>query len=217
MLKRVHPWRADHVDHDLFAVSIGVWALAYFPRHEAAVEGPFAARRTEIAEQILQLQTTTPDAESQLATLVQEQATIENQIAGDYMRQSWLGRAGHWIEPVVRPLGWDWRIGCAVIASFPAREVVVGTLSVIYNLGQDGDPGTLGQVLLASRWEGTERPVFTLPVSLSLMVFFALCAQCVSTLVVIRRETASWHWPVFCFVYMTILAYLGALDRKRVV
>jgi ferrous iron transport protein B len=134
---------------------------------------------------------------------------------GETLRQSFLGRAGRAIEPVVRPLGWDWRVGCAALASFPAREVVLGTLAVIYNLG-DVDPGeeegatALERRLKAAKWDGTDRPVFTLPVALSIMVFFALCAQCASTLVVIGRETASWIWPVVTFTYMTVLAWLGA-------
>jgi ferrous iron transport protein B len=119
------------------------------------------------------------------------------------------------IEPVVRPLGWDWRLGCAALASFPAREVVLGTLGVIYNLG-DVDPGAedgasaLERKLRAATWDGTDRKVFTLPVALSIMVFFALCAQCASTLVVIGRETRSFFWPAFTFVYMTVLAWLAA-------
>jgi ferrous iron transport protein B len=129
---------------------------------------------------------------------------------------------GRWIEPAVRPLGWDWRIGCAAIASFPAREVVMGVLGVIYNLGSEidvgaeGDQSRLQERLRAATWEGTDRPVFNVPVALSIMVFFALCAQCASTLVVIKRETASWRWPIFTFVYMTTLAYLGALATYQI-
>jgi ferrous iron transport protein B len=144
----------------------------------------------------------------------------EAEVRGEGLRQSFLGRAGRWIEPVVRPLGWDWRIGCAALASFPAREVVLGTLAVIYNLG-DVDPGAeeggsaLVRRLRAATWDGTERPVFTLPVALSIMVFFALCAQCASTLVIIGRETGSWTWPVVVFVYMTALAWLAAWAIHR--
>ena len=136
-------------------------------------------------------------------------------LKGEALRQSFLGRAGRLIEPVVKPLGWDWRLGCAAVASFPAREVVLGTLGVIYNLG-DVDPGEeegaslLIRRLRAATWDGTDRKVFTLPVALSIMVFFALCAQCASTLVVIGKETGSWVWPVVTFSYMTGLAWLGA-------
>ena len=126
-----------------------------------------------------------------------------------------MGKA---IEPAVRPLGWDWRIGCAVIASFPAREVVVATLGVVYGLGEkfetksDESRRALGARLQHAVWDGTDRPVFTLPVALSIMVFFALCCQCAATLAVIRRETNSWRWPAFAFTYMTTLAYVGGVD-----
>jgi ferrous iron transport protein B len=119
---------------------------------------------------------------------------------------------GHALEPVVKPLGWDWRIGSAVLASFPAREVVIGTMGVIYNLGDESDTASLSmrEKLRSVTWPDTGKPVFTVAVGLSIMVFFALCAQCAATLVVIRRETASWRWPVFTFAYMTTMAYAGA-------
>jgi ferrous iron transport protein B len=196
----------------IFAVSVIVWAAGYFPRNEAEVEAPFVARRTELQTQMAQLESTEAGtASDEVAELQAELDAIDNQIAGAHIRQSYLGRAGHWIEPVVRPLGWDWRIGCAVVASFPAREVVVGTLGVIYNLGSDEGSQALRDSLRESRWETTGERVFNVPVALSIMVFFALCAQCVSTLAVIRRETNSWRWPIFSFVYMTVLAYVGAL------
>jgi ferrous iron transport protein B len=147
-----------------------------------------------------------------------ELAEVENEIAGQYLANSFLGRMGKSIEWAVRPLGWDWRIGSAAIASFPAREVVVATMGVIYNLGEGQDEASadLRQKLQSANWDGTDRKVFNLPVALSIMVFFALCAQCASTLAVIRRETGSWLWPAFTFVYMTALAYVGALVTYQV-
>jgi ferrous iron transport protein B len=96
--------------------------------------------------------------------------------------------------------------------------VVIGTLGVIYNVGSDADEASrpLRESLRQATWERTDIPVFNVPVALSLMVFFALCAQCASTLVVMRRETESWRWPAFTFVYMTTLAYVGALLTYRV-
>ena len=100
-----------------------------------------------------------------------------------HQRYSFLGRAGQWIEPAVRPLGWDWRIGTAAIASFPAREVVMGVLGVIYNMGSDVDVGSEGDQtrlrdrLRAARWDDTGEPVYNIAVALSIMVFFALCAS----------------------------------------
>ncbi len=173
----------------IVAVSIVMWALAYFPR-------------------------TAPTATDRNGQTVE---SIDRQ-AGDSLRHSYLGRAGHYLEPLVRPLGWDWRIGSAVIASFPAREVVVGVMGVLYNLGSEQDESSIAlrQAMRQVTWEGTDRKVFTIPVALSLLVFFALCAQCAATLVVIRRETQSWKWPLFAFVYMTTLAYVGALIAYRV-
>ena len=165
----------------ILAMSVVIWALGSYPKPVM----PAGADLTEAEEQ------------------------------GEALRQSFLGQAGRLIEPVVKPLGWDWRLGCAAIASFPAREVVLGTLGVIYNLG-DVDPGEeegatlLVRRLKAATWDGTDRKVFTLPVALSIMVFFALCAQCMSTLVVIGRETGSRLWPVVTFAYMTALAWLAA-------
>ena len=151
-----------------------------------------------------------------------EPEQLERLSASLHQRYSFLGQAGQWIEPAVRPLGWDWRIGCAAIASFPAREVVMGVLGVIYQLGPEVDVGSeddqsrLQQRLRAARWDGTGELVFNLPVALSIMVFFALCAQCAATLAVIRRETNSWRWPAFTFVYMTLLAYVGALVTYQI-
>ncbi|MFO0929549.1 MAG: nucleoside recognition domain-containing protein [Gemmataceae bacterium] len=147
-----------------------------------------------------------------------------NRLEEEWKRGSYLGQIGRLIEPVVRPLGWDWRIGVAVLASFPAREVVVSTLGIIYQQGrvdteeireadyaEVADTG-LGKALADARFDDDPaRRVFTVPTAVSLMVFFALCCQCASTLAVIRRETRSWTWAAFTFVYMTALAYLAAL------
>jgi ferrous iron transport protein B len=145
-------------------------------------------------------------------------AAVRNALAGLQMRQSFLGRIGWLIQPAVKPLGWDWRIGCAVVASFPAREVVISTLGVIYNLGDDTDEASvpLRDKLRSVTWEGTQRPVFNVPVALSIMVFFALCAQCAATLAVMRKETNSWRWPLFAFAYMTTLAYLASLVTYQI-
>lgn len=151
-----------------------------------------------------------------LAYFPRSEETVElsaTQTSGIQLRNSYLGRAGQAIEPVVRPLGWDWKIGIAVLASFPAREVVVGTMGVIYNLGDEEDEASDGlrDHLKNARWDhDPTKPVFTVPVGLSIMVFFALCAQCVSTLAVLKKETQSWRWPLFTFVYMTVLAYVAA-------
>jgi ferrous iron transport protein B len=189
----------------IFAVTVVVWALSYYPRSEERVAADMAAKRAAV------------QSDAAALAAFEDPENIDHLKASLHQRYSFLGRAGQWIEPFVRPLGWDWRIGCAAIASFPAREVVMGVLGVIYNLGSDVDVGSesdqhrLQAQLQAARWDDTGKPVYNLPVALSIMVFFALCAQCAATLAVIRRETNSWRWPVFTFVYMTALAYVGAL------
>jgi ferrous iron transport protein B len=197
----------------IVAMSVVIWALSTYPRNEAGIATELAARRTALTSRLADSATPAADRE-QLTTelaLLDSPDGAETARRGAIQRQSFLGQAGRFIEPVVRPLGWDWRLGCAAIASFPAREVVLGTLAVLYDLPAGEEEGTaLERRLKAARWDGTNRPVFTLPVALSIMVFFALCAQCASTLVVIGRETGSWLWPVVTFVYMTVLAWLGA-------
>jgi ferrous iron transport protein B len=205
-------------------VSIVVWGLAYNP-HDAGQIGPaLLARRTELEQSRDQWsRSESLDGTPQRAfptehAAEKELAAIENRIAGQYLETSYLGRMGKFIEPVVKPLGWDWRIGCAAIASFPAREVIVATLGVIYNLGEEQDETSEGlqDTLKNATWEGTDRKVFNLPVALSIMVFFALCAQCASTLAIMRRETGSWRWPALTFVYMTTLAYVAALVTYQI-
>ncbi|MDX9754275.1 MAG: ferrous iron transport protein B, partial [bacterium] len=139
-------------------------------------------------------------------------SSITNKEDGELLRTSFLGRMGRLIEPVVLPLGWDWRIGMAVIASFPAREIVVATLGTILNVGAEADEesSSLRQALLeAKRDDGL--PLFTIPIALSIMVFFALCCQCAATIAAMKRETHTWKWPVFAFSYMTGLAYVCAM------
>jgi ferrous iron transport protein B len=195
----------------ILAVSILTWAAAYYPHRTP----PSTALADQCAMLQQRLETLAPGT-AQRTSLATRCDDLHRQLAGQLQRQSYLGRAGHLIEPAVRPLGWDWRIGCAVIASFPAREVVVATLGVIFNVGEEcgGKSSQAGtqfqQALRGATWDRSDRPLFNVPVALSVMVFFALCAQCVATLAVIRRETNSWRWPAFTFTYMTTLAYAGA-------
>ncbi len=155
----------------IFAVTIVVWALSYYPRSEERVAADIAGKRAEL--------------QGDAAALAEfdDPGNLDHLSASLHQRYSFLGRAGQWIEPAVRPLGWDWRIGCAAIASFPAREVVMGVLGVIYNLGSDVDVGAesdqhrLQAQLRSARWDDTGQPVYNLPVALSIMVFFALCAS----------------------------------------
>jgi len=125
------------------------------------------------------------------------------------LEQSAAGRIGHAIEPLIAPLGFDWKIGIGIVGAFAAREVFVSTLGIVYSVGGDADEGSepLRKALREEkRADGT--PAYTPLVGLSLMIFFALACQCMSTLAVVRRETRSWRWPAFLFAYMTILAWV---------
>lgn len=188
---------------------------------ETGTAESLAQRNSEMAE----LAASSSEADRALSqfaawkSLEERRGEIENLRGGAHLENSYLGRAGHAIEPAVRPLGWDWRIGMAAIASFPAREVIVATLGTIFNLGGDVDEEsqTLREVVKnAEKTDGSGDKMFSLATGLSIMVFFALCAQCAATLAVMRRETNSWKWPIASFVYMTTLAYVAALVTYQV-
>ncbi len=224
----------------IFATSILIWAASYFPgdhtelnRLQEQVDETKVSLNTEISEKAeLEKQKSKLSEKGsapELAAIEQKLAAVEskleplealittkNAMSEHLLETSYLGRFGKTIEPAVKPLGWDWRIGVGVLASFPAREVIVSTLGTIYSLGGDVDEADSGlqNALRESKWPDN-RPVYSIPVAISIMVFFALCAQCVSTLMVIRRETNSWGWPLFTFTYMTVLAYIGAFLAYR--
>jgi ferrous iron transport protein B len=125
------------------------------------------------------------------------------------LENSFAGTLGKYIEPAIRPLGYDWKIGIALIVSFAAREVFVGTMATLYSVGEDAsdNSSTLRQKMNAAvRADGTK--VYNLATGLSLLVFYVLAMQCMSTLAVVKRETRSWKWPLIQLVYMTGLAYL---------
>jgi ferrous iron transport protein B len=146
----------------------------------------------------------------------QQIASLANAQAGAQLRNSYLGRVGRTVEPVFKPLGWDWKITMATLASFPAREVIIATLGTIYNLGSDVDEGSSSLVskMRDAKWEDGAKagqPVFSPAVALSIMVFFALCCQCGATVVTIKQETGAWRYAIGVFLYMTILAYIAAM------
>lgn len=171
----------------ILAISIVLWALMYFPRSPTNPMKPNAE--------------TASLEEAKLGFA--ETAQLQN---------SFAGKLGHAIEPVIRPLGYDWKIGVALIASFAAREVLVSTLSIIYNVGKNENEESetlIGAIRDARRPDGSA--VWTPLTALSLMVFFVLAMQCMSTVAIVRRETNSWRWPIFMVGYMTVLAYVAAL------
>lgn len=202
----------------ILASMILIWACLYFP-----VEMPDGRSYDVVTEELREEVEKIPEEEKEAKDAKQQELDT---LYGDWKRESVLGRVGRTLEPAFRPLGWDWKIGMAAIASFPAREVIVGTLGIVYNQGEvnakdflkteNAAETPLGKAIREEWAKDPEYAPYRIPVALSVLVFFALCCQCVSTLAVIRRETKSWWWPVFTFTYMTVLAYVGALVTFQV-
>ena len=141
--------------------------------------------------------------------IVISEEDLEAEIASYKLENSYIGVMGKLIEPAIEPLGYDWKIGIALISSFAAREVFVGTLSTIYSVGSD-DEGTIKQRMAAEINPITKEKRFNFPAGMSLLVFYAFAMQCMGTLAIVKRETKSWKWPILQLVGMGLLAYLSA-------
>jgi ferrous iron transport protein B len=190
----------------ILAISILLWALAAFPRAE---EPRGADDAVSAASQAMR--ETGTESRGEPAPEI-DPAAGEFDRAGEQVRQSYAGRAGRFIEPAIAPLGFDWQMGIALIASFAARETFVTTLSIIYNIdgkAESDSPSLIEAVRGARRPDGS--PAWTPLVAVSMMVFFVLACQCMSTVAVVRRETNSWRWPLFMVGYMLVLAYAASL------
>lgn len=203
-------WRAGTV---ILAITVIIWALLYFPRPAEVEED---VRRAFVAE--VAAERGVPEAEVLGMLSVGDGALasrLGSRTASAYIEQSAMGRMGRAVQPIFDLAGFDWKITVGVVASFPAREVIIATLGVIYSLGGEVDEasGDLRSAMAAERWgEGPRAgtPVYTLAVAFAIMVFFALCQQCGATVAVVAQET-NWRWAAFSFCYMTALAWLGAV------
>ena len=186
----------------ILAISLVLWALSYYPKSSP----PAAA--VAMTAQAAQLQKTGDT--NQAAQLFD---TADRLTAQHSLQNSYAGKVGHVIEPVIAPLGFDWQIGIGIVSSFAAREVIVSTLAIVYGVGKDAadnnQTSLYGTLRQAKRTDGT--PIFNTATCASLLVFYILAAQCLSTTAVVRRETNSWKWPLFQIAYMTGLAYFAAL------
>jgi ferrous iron transport protein B len=132
-------------------------------------------------------------------------------VQSEMLEASWAGQLGHLLEPAIRPLGFDWKIGIALVTSFAAREVFVGTMSTIYSVGQnDADALTVKDKMKYEINPETGGPRYTAAVGWSLMLFYAFAMQCMSTMAVVRRETGTWKWPLLQFAYLFVLAWLSS-------
>jgi ferrous iron transport protein B len=176
----------------IMIISLVLWVLAYFgpPRemNNARTEALATAQQRELSEE-----------------------ETANLIAARQIEASYAGHLGHLIEPAIEPLGFDWKIGIALITSFAAREVFVGTMATIYSIGSADDEFSVRDRLARERDPTTGDRVYDLATSLSLLIFYVLAMQCMSTLAVVKRETKSWKWPIVQFVFMSAMAYLGSL------
>ena len=193
----------------IFAMTIIIWALLYFPR-PPELQDQLA---TEYIAQISQ------DSTSGIAESIEldanQSSELERQVAARYLEQSYMGRFGKFVQPIFEPAGYDWKITVGVLASFPAREIIISTLGITYALGGEVDEASddLRNTLNHAKWETGPRagePVFNIPVALSIMVFFALCMQCGATLAVIAKEL-NWRWAAGSFIALTSLAWLAAV------
>ncbi len=176
----------------IFAFSIVIWALMYFPR-------PPEVRERVTAELA--------------ARGVTEEKAVEREVDSAYLNQSLLGRMGKGAQPVFAPCGFDWKITIAVLAAFPAREVLVSTLGILYASDEEDETALRAKLAAASWPDG--KPVYTPAVAAAIMIFFAFCLQCMSTITVIAKE-AGWKWAGFAFVYMTALAWVGAVAAYQI-
>lgn len=187
----------------ILAISILLWALVTFPRTTPTSEQSSSNQPSAVSSQ---QKTETPDS---------KQSETGNPKSG--IENSFAGRLGHLIEPAIKPLGFDWRMGIGLISSFAARETLVSTLSIVYNVNETEKSGKGGEVSssivdavrAAKRDDGS--PAWTPLVAVSMMVFFVLACQCMSTVAVVRRETNSWRWALFMVGYMLALAYIASL------
>jgi len=186
----------------ILAISLILWALSYYPKSSP----PVAA--VAMTAQAVQLKA---NGDTNQATALL--ATADRLTAQHSLQNSFAGKIGRVIEPVIAPLGYDWQIGIGIFSSFAAREVIVSTLAIVYGVGDNADENNrtslYDSLRRATRSDGT--PIFNVATCASLLVFYILAAQCLSTTAVVRRETNSWKWPLFQIFYMTGLAYVVAL------
>ena len=190
----------------ILGINILLWFLATYPR-SSELQHQFDQRHAEWKQSA-----SNPPTPAETETLKR----LDQEEAGEKLRQSFAGRLGRAIEPALKPLGFDWKIGIGIVTSFAAREVFVSTLSVVYNVGGDGEnTASLAEVMKSERRDDG-RKTYTPLTGLTLMVFYVFAMQCVSTVAVVRRETNSWKWPIFQTVYMTSLAWILAFLTYQV-
>jgi ferrous iron transport protein B len=207
----------------IFCLSVLLWALMYYPRlPEARAHAVGQEAKAEMLRNWPGVfpggDITAENVDSQLWDQDRPYAgeVAEKAVAAEQLRYSFAGRFGHAIEPVIRPLGYDWKMGVGLVSAFAAREVFVSTMGIVYSAGDSGDDTTSLEQAMKTDHYADGRPVWTPLVAASLLVWFVLAMQCMSTLAVVRRETGGWKWPLGMLVYMNALAYVVALGVYQV-
>ncbi len=196
----------------IFCLSIVLWAMAYFPRlpNDKILE---VTNRHNAVPLVIPIGA---NVEQEVEIRKARATELESAVAGAQLEYSISGRIGHVIEPVIAPLGYDWKIGVGLIAAFAAREVFVSNLAVVYSVGDvEEDATPLEDAIRADTYDNG-KPVWTPMVAVSLLVWFVLAMQCISTTAVVRRETGGWRWPLFQLAYMNAVAYVAALITFQV-
>jgi ferrous iron transport protein B len=215
----------------ILGINILLWGLATYPKSDAITQ-QYDHDRVQAATELLTGRFKIKDPtnapgeirelifksrlmgrHSELVPFLEKLEEIDKAEAGERLRHSFAGRLGHLIEPLIKPMGFDWKIGIGIVSSFAAREVFVSTMSLVYNVGEvnDSDEGTqtLAQTMRDQTYPDGS-PVYTTLVAVTLMVFYVFALQCVSTIAIVRRETNGWKWPVFQWLYMGALAWVLA-------
>jgi len=187
----------------ILGINILLWFLATYPR-SAAVDHEFAVKRAAIT----QAATATAPASESASVNAEKLAALDNEQAGAKLRHSFAGHLGRLIEPAIAPLGFDWKMGIGIVSSFAAREVFVSTMSLVYGVGKyDRSDSTKLEQTLRQQKRPNGASIYTPLTAITLMVFYVFALQCVSTVAVVRRETNSWKWPLFQWLYMGLLAW----------
>jgi ferrous iron transport protein B len=184
----------------IFILSILIWGITTYPKP--------SAKAVAASTQAFAASYTAPEVGSEAEA--QRQLALDRRLAADALDHSLAGRLGHGLEPVLAPLGYDWKMGIGLVAAFAAREVFVSTLGIVYSVGDPGDETSDLQSAMKADRRADGSPVWTTAVAISMLVWFVLAMQCMSTTAVVRRETGGWSWPIAQLVGMNVMAWICA-------
>jgi ferrous iron transport protein B len=197
----------------IFCISVVLWAMAYYPRLSPSHATQVRASAADAFEKLEPNERGAGVTETLPAKELRRDEYVEKVVGSEQLRHSIAGRIGHFMEPAIKPLGYDWKMGVGLVSAFAAREVFVSTMGIIYSVGDTEEESGVTDLAKAMKEDVRPdgKPVWTPLVAVSLLVWFVLAMQCMSTLAVVRRETGGWRWPMFMLLYMNGLAYVISL------